>query len=250
MHRSQIVAALASGTILAGCASGPVLEQRIGQALPDDVTASYDSSADTVIVTRNGATTALANSGASYGSTTSYNNLANGSFALRQTTASGKGEVMTITSSDAGLGIVGVIATRAEAVEVPSSGTADYSGEYTGLVATVADKEAVSVVTGTTCLTAVFGAGSIGGAIVGRTGTLADITIPSMPILSGGTFSGTVSGGEDVAIGDFTSNGQISGMFADVAAGEIVGGLRLDHTISGVGYYEVGGFTTGPGVCP
>ena len=250
MHRSHIVTALASGTILAGCASGPVLEQRIGQALPDGVSASYDSGANLVTISKNGTAPVTMTYDQPLGSADSYENLGTNSFALRQTTASGKGEVVTIVSPDAALGIVGAIATRAEAVEVPTAGAANYIGGYAGMFAKAADKNLVAGVTGTTCLTANFWTGSISGAIVGRTGTLADITIPAMPILSGGTFSGAIFGGEAGAPGDFTSNGQISGMFADVASGEIVGGLRLDHTSGGIDYYEVGGFTAGAGFCP
>ena len=241
---------LALGTTLAGCASGPVPELRIGPALPDDVTASYDAGAETVTVSKNGAAqTTLAKDGPQ-GSAIAYVSPYDGSFALRQTTASGKGEVMTIVSPDnTALGIVGVIATRAGAVEVPTAGAANYIGGYTGLFAKAADKNLVAGMTGTTCLTANFGTGSISGAIVGRS-PFTDITIPAMPISSGGTFSGAITGGQSPGPGDTASNGQISGMFADVAAGEIVGGLRLDHTISGVDLYEVGGFTTGAGACP
>ena len=250
MHRSQIVAALASGTILAGCASGPVLEQRIGQALPADVSASYDAGTNTVTLGKNGAAPVTMTYDSPLGNAESYENIGDFSFALRQTTAGGKGAVVTIASPDSALGIVGVIATRAEAVEVPTTGAANYSGGYTGLLARESDKKAVGYVTGTACLTADFGAGSIGGAIVGRSSGLADITIPATPLSAGGTFSGAITGGQGPGLGDTASNGQLSGMFADVAAGEIVGGLRLDQSFGGVDYYEVGGFTTGAGACP
>ena len=245
---------LALASTLAGCASapvgGPVLEQRVGQALPDDVTASYDPGADTVTVSKNGAgPMTLANSGL-VGSATSY--ASGATLALRQTTASGKGEVVTIGSPDAELGIAGAIATRAGAVDVPGSGTAYYLGGYAGLLVRVSDKAVMGTIPATACLIANFGAGSIGGAIVGRSGAgFADITIPAMPISSGGTFSGAISGGQGSGIGNnIAANGQLSGMFADVGAGEVVGALQLDHTISGTAFYEVGGFTTGPGTCP
>ena len=239
---------LAFGTTLAGCATSPVLEQRMGQALPGDVTASYDSGADTVTVSKNGAgSLTLVNSG-SVGSTPGYSNTT--TFALRQTTGSGKGAVVTIASPDAELGIVGVIVTRAEAVEVPSSGTANYSGEYSGFLVDASNKTAVGGISGMTCLTANFGAGNISGAIAGRSLSLADVIIPSMPISGGGTFSGAITGGKGPGAGDTASNGQLLGMFADVGGGEIVGALRLDHNYSGTDYYEVGGFTTSAGACP
>ena len=240
---------VASAAILSGCATTPVLEQRLGQALPSDASASYDAVSDTVTLGKGGSSVVLANNG-TYGSAGLYTDAASASAALYKTTASGKGKVVAFSSHDADLGLVGAIASRDAEVTVPTSGTASFNGGYEGLIVRASDKVALTTTLGTTCLTANFGASSISGGIISRSTSAADIVIPSTSLSAGGVFSGPVTGGQ--FSGGTASNGRVAGMFADVGAGEIVGVLQLDHNISGTDYYEVGGFTTvaGAGPCP
>ena len=250
--------AVVSLFVLTGCAGDPVLEQRIGPALPDDVTASYDAGADTVTLSKSGAgsvTLAKAAFSPYPGGNIYYSSGLDK--ALRNTTGSGKGEFIVFASYATVLDTVGAIVTRAGAVNLPTSGTADYKGNYSGLEVYSDFKDFSDNIIGSACLTASFGPGpaTIGGAITGRMSFInsvnyADIVIPATPLSADGTFTGPVTGGQAIGAGNTASNGQISGMFADVGAGEIVGALQLDHTISGTAYYEVGGFTTGPGACP
>jgi len=238
-----------SAAILSGCATTPVLEQRVGQVLPNDASASYDAGSDTVTLGKGGSSVVLANDG-TYGSAGVYRNATGSTLLLYKTTASGKGKVATFSSRDTDLDLVGAIASRDAEVTVPTSGTAAFNGAYEALIVDASDKTIGTGIQGTTCLMADFGASSISGGIINRTPSTAPVIIPSTPLSAAGVFSGTVSGGEFP--GATASNGQVSGMFADVGAGEIVGVLQLDHNISGTDYYEVGGFTTvaGAGPCP
>jgi len=237
-----------SALILSGCATPPVLEQRLGQVLPNDASASYDAGSDTVTLGKGGASVILANNG-TLGNAGDYQNPPGTSRLLYKTTASGKGNVFAFASDDTSLGLVGAIANRDAEVTVPTSGTAAFNGGYEGLIVRASDKNVVNGFTGTTCLLANFGASSISGSIINRTG-LTPVMIPVAPLSASGVFGTVVTGGQFP--GDPTAVGRVSGMFADVAGGEIVGVLQLDHFSSGQDYYEVGGFTTvaGAGVCP
>ena len=238
----------ASALILAGCATAPVLEQRLGQVLPDDASASYDALSDTVTLGKGGSSIVLPKTG-TVGTASLFQNAGLTSNALHMETASGAGRVLVFNSEDPDLGVVGAIASRDGGVTLPASGSAVFNGGYSSLLVRASDKVATSAPTGAACLSASFGAApTIGGTIVNRSYGLADIVIPSTPLSAGGVFSGAVTGGESP--GGTTSNGRVSGMFADVGAGEIVGVLQLDHNISGTDYYEVGGFTTVAGACP
>jgi len=241
----------ASALILSGCATAPVLEQRLGQVLPDDASAIYNPGGDTVMLRKGGASIVLPKTTAT--STASvFRNGGLTSAAFYMKTVSGKGKVIAFSSEDTDLGLVGTIASRDGGVTLPASGTAAFNGGYNGLLVRASNKAPLGIIEGTTCLTASFGAApSISGVIKNRnSGPFNDVVIPSTSLSAGGVFSGAVTGGESPS--GTSSNGQVSGMFADVGAGEIVGALKLDHNISGTDYYEVGGFTTvaGAGPCP
>ena len=248
-HFAGTLPMAASVAILAGCATGPVLEQRLGQVLPNDASASYDAPSDTVTLSKGGSSVVLAKTG-TVGAASLFGNAGDTSNALYMETASGKGKVVVFSSQDTDLGLVGAIASRDAEVTLPTSGTAAFNGGYEGLIVRASDKVALTTTQGTTCLTANFGASSISGGIISRSTSAADIVIPSTSLSAGGVFSGPVTGGQFSS--GTASNGRIAGMFADVGAGEIVGALQLDHNISGADFYEVGGFTTvaGAGVCP
>jgi len=237
-----------SAAILAGCATTPVLEQRLGQALPSDASASYDAVSDTVMLSKGGASVVLQYS-IPVGESAYFVKQGGGGL-LYKSTVSGKGRVFSFASADTSLGIVGAIASRDAEVTVPANGTAKFNGGYEGLLVRASDKMQVQFVEGTTCLTADFGASSIGGGIINRSNAGADVIIPSTPLTPDGVFSGVATGGANP--GETASNGRVSGMFADVSGGEIVGALQLNHSISGNDFYEVGGFTTvaGAGPCP
>jgi len=239
-----------AGSALAGCATTPVLEQRLGPALADDISYSYDSSTDTVTLMQGGADLATLTANGSLGTASLYTS--SQTVAMRRTTASGKGEVTVLASADADFGIVGAIASRAGTVGLPATGSANFKGGYSSLLITASDKVAVIGITGVACLNANFAARSIGGQIIARNGfDFNNVTIIPTPITPGGSFSTSATGGEStVGTLSTTSNGAVQGMFADVAAGEIVGMLRLDHDLAGTAAYEIGGFTTLAGSCP
>ena len=236
-----------SAAILSGCATAPVLEQRLGQALAGDASASYDAGSDTVTLGKGGSSIVLPKAG-TVGAASLFVNASSESGALYAETASGKGKVVVFSSQDTDLGLVGAIASRDAEVTLPTSGTASFNGGYEGLIVRASDKVALTTIQGTTCLTANFGASSISGGIINRSNSAADIVMPSTPLSAAGVFSGAVTGGQFPS--GTTSNGRIAGMFADVGAGEIVGALQLDHTAGGADYYEIGGFTTVAGACP
>ena len=239
-----------SAGLLSACASTPPVSQRISEPLPGSVSYSYDPLTDTVTL-KNGNTVldTLPKTGTA-GVTGSFDAYSNGAtIVLLGRTGSGKGEAALIASVAMAHGMLGAVMSRDAAAQVPASGTASFAGDYAGFII---DKGLTngSPINGAACLSADFGAGTIGGSIVNRNGySFNNVTIPDLPIASGGSFSGAVSGGASTQPGSSTSNGQIMGMFADVGAGEIVGGMRMEHVLNGLDAIEVGAFFTSAGPC-
>ena len=239
-----------SAGLLSACASNPPVSQRISEPLPGSVSYSYDPLTDTVTL-KNGNTVldTLPKAG-NAGVTGKFDLYSNGATAVALgKTGSGKGQVAVIASLAIAHGMLGAVISRDAAAQLPASGTASFAGDYAAYIFTK-DLTIGSPINGAACLSADFGAGTIGGSIVNRNSySYNNVTIPALPITPGGSFSGAVSGGASTQPGSSTSNGQIVGMFADVGAGEIVGGLRLEHVLGGNDAIEVGAFFTHAGPC-
>ncbi len=250
MTRLKICMAGATAVLLSACATSAPVNQRISESLPGSISYSYDPITDTLAL-KNGTTTleTLPKTG-TMGIKGSFGNYSDGTTAVAYSqTGSGKGQVAVIASAAVAHSLLGAVISRDGAVSLPTVGSASLNGDYVGFLM---DKGLMNgtTITGAACLTASFDAGTIGGSIINRNGyTYNNITIPDMQIASGGSFSGPISGGESTVAGSTASGGQIMGMFADPAAGEVVGGLRLDHVINGIDAIEVGGFTTTSGPC-
>lgn len=233
-----------AGLALSGCSNNVTTPTP-----PPQVTRIYSSgldSATTVTVTPDGsqleisnatATVSLVSTGTAGAFTTYVDNLVTFSLAARATTASGAGFVTVAAGANLGTQpgflIEGVLPTS-----LPTSGTANFSGQYLGYLSTSAGHvihpigATTSFISGTATLDAEFATSSISGTISGRAhgpNLYNDITLSSTAIQADGTFSGVTSGGEGVNPGDVTIDNGYSGMLIGSAASEVAGGIALTH---------------------
>ena len=147
-----------------------------------------------------------------------------------------------------GIAYSGAAFARSTAAEVPTTGSATYSGNYAGLISDGAG--VASVMSGNVALSANFAGSTVSGAIsnreeTSRDGTRGSISSPKSLDLAGiigaaGNFSGTATGGE-FADGTTTSGGQFVGMFGGDGGNEAVGAVTIEHQDGGT-YTEVGVF--------
>ena len=142
-------------------------------------------------------------------------------------------------------GLNGIQISRNGSATLPTSGSANFTGQYYGTLVTTKDTGTPSNVgkmsdeiRGTVNMAASFGsAPTIQGAITARSPTLSggthqNVTLASTPLSSDGTFSGTVTGGSISSI-TTTSNGTYQGFVTGTSGAQkgLVGGLALTHTI-------------------
>jgi len=159
-----------------------------------------------------------------------------GEYVFYAPTASG--EAYSALAIRSGGTIGAAVYGRTAQTAVPGTGTASYSGDYVSMLVRE-DGNPARLIFGRSDLTADFGAGTISGVISNRSdfsdpGTsYADVTLSEAGI-SGGRFSGTVTGGAGNSSYITTvSDGSYKGMMAGPNGEEVVGGVIIPHVYGG-----------------
>lgn len=259
---------IAAAMILAGCGGS---SSNGGSGNTTSVTpTSGNSGPDTVViadagggnydVTVNGVTTRYATSPAgeqTIGGFTRFSDVAGAPGVIGYHDKNGQtyaGVSMTTASSPVNQ-YAGAEFGRSANSEIPTTGTATFTGNYVGLWVNDADGSASFVFDGDVDMTANFGASTVTGTISDRdvyaantgalnAGSLNDLVL-SGTINGTGGFSGTATGGEASGVGTTTtSNGIIAGLFGGTNGSQVAGGLTIDHDAGGgFTFTEVGAFT-------
>lgn len=219
--------------------------------VPSDLAVEYDEGTDTLTITANGTTETLDNVPLPYAerfkfySTELGPNVVYAGFAE---TDSGSGFAGFGSSETSGMDFAGSLYGRDGETKVPGSGSATYTGGYSGFLVDT-DNDQVVIVTGDLTLEADFDDLTVSGEIIDRRvdeggpGGFADVTLNSTEITSSAGFSGTTSGGKIMVVtGATVGNGVYEGLFVDSDGGEVVGSVTIDHLIEGDDYVEVGAF--------
>ncbi len=156
---------------------------------------------------------------------------------------SGQGQALVISSPTAELGLAGIQFRRFVETELPSGGSAAFSGNYASFLVN-SDLEFFGAVDGDFALTADFANASISGQITNRVGigfTATDIVLAPTAITSAGAFTGAATGG-DIVGQTVTSGGSYSGLIVGSNGTDVVGGLVLGHQFGLDQLSEIGGF--------
>jgi len=169
-----------------------------------------------------------------------------GNFAFYAPTASG--EAFATLAVRGGGTIDAAVYGRTAETALPGTGTASYSGEYASMLVRDSDGTPIRLIYGQADLAADFGDGTISGVISNRaefadpTATYDDVTLAEAE-LSGGTFSGEVSGGAGNSyLVTTVSPGTYKGMIAGPDGGEVVGGVIIPHVAEAANVTEYGAF--------
>lgn len=140
---------------------------------------------------------------------------------------------------------------------LPTSGVANYTGEYAGFFRneTTPNSEITRAINGDVMMTADFASNTVaanitnrqfrfvGSNVVNNSNLLADLSLPSTTISANGEFSGTTSGGRVTTDTWDPTNGVFQGMFAGANGGEAVGGVIVNHrSAANTPFQEIGGF--------
>ena len=152
--------------------------------------------------------------------------------------------VTIITDPSVAEGFNGSIIAHNSSTNLPLSGSADYAGDYAGILTANATGQRVDTVTGDVALVMDFDTALISGTISNRAlsggqGLVDQILRPDSTIAEGGT-SGFIY--PDIPGRDDISSGGFAALVAGPDAGEIVGYTRLDYAIGEVDVTENGAF--------
>ena len=175
-------------------------------------------------------------------------------YALRGETSSGSGEAFLVNSTENGYEAAATFLNRLETPNLPTSSTASFSGDYSGVVFENDDEDSVwhDIITGDATLDANFSDSTVSGSIINRdsdeTGDRDNVTL-SVSSISNGAFSGTASGGGggDGGPGFSGANfvrgdGTYEGMFTGADASEVIGSINIPMTSDGYSGFEMGIF--------
>jgi hypothetical protein len=175
-------------------------------------------------------------------------------YSLRGETSSGSGEAFLVNSTENGYEAAATFLNRLETPNLPTSGTASFSGDYSGVVFENDDEDSVwhDIITGDATLDANFSDSTVSGSIINRdsdlTGDRDNVTL-SVSSISNGAFSGTASGGGggDAGPGFSGANfvrgdGTYEGMFTGADASEVIGSINIPMTSDGYSGFEMGIF--------
>ncbi len=162
-------------------------------------------------------------------------------------TSNGSGTASYINSTIAGYEAAATFIERTGTTEVPTTGTASYTGDYSAMVyyITLGDPVYNDVISGDAALDADFSDMTISGAISNRVDddlrTYADVSF-TVSDISGGAFGGTATGGELIGSVSTTSDGTYSGLLTGDTATEAVGSVYLLREDNNQERYERGIF--------
>ena len=183
-------------------------------------------------------------------------------YALRGETSSGSGEAFLVNSTENGYEAAATFLNRLETPNLPTSGTASFSGDYSGVVFENDNEDSVwkDIITGDATLDANFSDSTVSGSIINRdsdeTGDRDNVTL-SVSSISNGAFSGTASGGGggDGGPGFSGANfvrgdGTYEGMFTGADASEVIGSINIPMTNDRYSGFEMGIFIAEEEVTP
>lgn len=219
-----------------------------GKSLP---TVTYDSTNDSISLS-NG-TNLTRDTKVDLGDFHAYTDGSN-SFYWRDASASGALWAGFGSVTDNGSQVAGVEFHRNGYANIPSSGTASYSGAYGGIITDQnGNLNGNGAVSGSVALQADFGAATVNGSITNRnfygnadtstpTATLGDLSLSGGAIDGNGFFKGTATGGAATTFTDTTSQGIFTGEFGGATGNEAVGAVQINHTTSAGTFVETGAF--------
>jgi len=209
--------------------------------LPSGFAATLDDATDEVVLTIDGVEVArLVNTADFFG--TGFTVYAeDDAVTLYAETISGDGAVFVVQSPAADLGLAGVQVTRLGETDLPSGGSATFSGAYAGFLVNTNLGPAGSI-RGDVQLIADFASASISGDITNRSGGADDMLLTSAAITSAGAFSGTTTGGDFQGAGTSALDGSYTGLIVGATGNEVVGGLSITHIFGADTLTEIGGF--------
>ena len=153
-------------------------------------------------------------------------------YSLRGETSSGSGEAFLVNSTENGYEAAATFLNRLETPNLPTSGTASFSGDYSGVYFANMEEDSVwmEIITGDVTLDANFSDSTVSGSIINRdsveSGDLDNVTLSASSI-SNGAFSGTASGGGDGDGNYVASDGTYEGMFTGAVGSEVIGSINI-----------------------
>ena len=167
---------------------------------------------------------------------------------LRGETSSGSGEAFLVNSTENGYEAAATFLNRLETTNLPTSGTASFSGDYSGVFFGNEDEDSVwyQNITGDVTLDANFSDSTVSGSITNRIngygGVEQDDVALSVSSISNGAFSGTASGGGGGNQNNVASDGTYEGMFTGADATEVIGSINIPMTGDSRVGFEMGIF--------
>lgn len=242
-------------TVLGACSSGSAVETTSRAAesaigiIPETLELEYDEVADVVTITHGVASRTIARlSDLDTPGFFAYGNRSDGfTYVTFGETSSGSGLAAAgASSTSAAISFAGSVFERVGDTDMPTSGSSNYTGAYTGLFASDPDLVGILLIAGDASIDADFSTALINGSITNRrdlTGpvTFADIQLEAASIVDG-AFTGTTSGGAADEEGSTVSPGEYGGLFTGATGQEVVGGVQLSHDIDGTRFIESGAF--------
>lgn len=232
--------------LLVGCGGGggeggdddgtPVtaLKATMGR-LPSGFSARYDAGSDTLIL-EDGANAVALQREARFEVPPyrlySFRATGRSARVLRAETASGGG-ISGVALWQGGTGLAGPFHARLSDTQLPSEGSATFTGDYAAIVER--DLNFNFFVKGAAAFSADFGTNTISGTITNRAdsteprATFADIALAPAAIVNG-SFAGTAGGGAGTgALGTTVQPGAYAGLFTGANGQELVGGIVIAH---------------------
>jgi len=170
-------------------------------------------------------------------------------YSLRGETSSGSGEAFMVNSTENGYEAAATFLNRLETPNLPTSGTASFSGDYSGVYFGNEDEDSVwyENITGDVTLDANFSDSTVSGSITNRINSYEDTAVHddvalSVSSISNGAFSGTASGGGGGDDNYVASDGTYEGMFTGADATEVIGSINIPMTGDSYVGFEMGIF--------
>lgn len=205
----------------------------------------YDESADTILVSApGGSATLMREVSIERNDIRIYEN--GGVITALAISNSGAGSAFLVTGIPE---LSGTLVSRIEDTEMPTSGTASFSGDYTGFLVNPVDHTLAAFFSGQANLEANFGDMTIDGIINDRImfgpipeTTSDDVELSKTVITGTGSFVGVATGGAVRFPGASSSPGLYSGLIVGSDGQEVVGDLLIPHFIDGGPFEEIGIF--------
>ena len=260
--------ALAAFSTLAACGgsgSGPTVitvPAEFNTFGDSDVDVELTPSGDIIAVTKSGGPAAVGTDTAPDFSTFRTAIDASGDYTIAFASASSTSTAGGAVYQDGADETSGVFYERIGETDLPTTGSASFSGDYVGMLTFLNTGGTVEGVgfTGEVLVNVDFENALVDGAITDRAlvtltdlmplddSSVADLMLTESELEADGSFGGIPTGGEFTVDGDVSSIGPIAGfegLIAGTDATEAVGGVFVPHSFDGDNFVEVGAFAAG-----